>query len=68
MTVVSAMAVTGEGKDRYRATVRELLLMPRDTDIPGWDVALGWQGSAVVRRQAAATDNAMAGRTPSSPG
>jgi hypothetical protein len=62
------MAVTGEGKDRYRATVRELLLMPRDTDIPGWDVALGWQGSAVVRRQAAATDNAMASRTPSSPG
>ena len=54
------MTVTGEGKDRYRATVRELLLMPRDTDIPGWDVALGWQGSAVVRRQAAVTDNSMA--------
>jgi hypothetical protein len=54
------MAVTGEGKDRYRATVRELLLMPRDTGIPGWDVAPGWQGSAVVRRQAAATDNSMA--------
>jgi len=40
--VVPAMAVTGEGKDRYRATVRELLLMPRDTDIPGWEAVPGW--------------------------
>jgi hypothetical protein len=36
------MTVTGEGKDRYRATVRELLLMPRDIDIPGWGAVPGW--------------------------
>jgi hypothetical protein len=50
------MVVTGEGKDRYGATTREPLLMPRYTHIPGWVVVPGWQGPAVVRRQAAARD------------
>jgi len=53
------MAVTGEGKDR-RATTREPLLMPRHPHTPGWAVVPGWQGPAVERRQAAATDPAMA--------
>jgi hypothetical protein len=35
------VAVTGEGKGRYRATIRELLLMPRYEDIPGWVVGAG---------------------------
>jgi hypothetical protein len=42
-------------------TAREPLLMPRHSRIPGWVVLLGWQGPAVERRQAAATDLAMAG-------
>ncbi len=50
------MAVTGEGKDRNRATIRKPLLMPRHPNIPGWVVLPGWQGPAVVRRQAAVTD------------
>ena len=53
------MAVTGEGKDR-RATTREPSLMPRHPHTPGWAVVPGWQGLAVERRQAAATDPAMA--------
>jgi hypothetical protein len=48
------MAVTGEGKDRNRATIREPLLMPRHEHIPGWAVVPGWQGPAAERRQAAA--------------
>src|SRR5690348_5223995 len=52
------MAATGEGKDRYRATTRKLLLMPRQVNIPGWVVSPGWQGLAVERRQAAAADGA----------
>jgi hypothetical protein len=35
--------------------------MPRHSHIPGWVVLPGWQGPAVERRQAAATDLAMAG-------
>ena len=54
------MAVTGAGKDRNRATIRKPLLMPRETDIPGWVAVPGWQGPAAERRQAAATDNSMA--------
>jgi len=50
------MAVTGEGKDRNRATIRKPLLMPRHPNIPGWVVLPGWQGPAVVRRQVAVTD------------
>jgi hypothetical protein len=57
--VAPAMAVTGEGKDR-RATTREPLLMPRHYDTPGWAAVPGWQGLAVERRQAAATDLVMA--------
>jgi hypothetical protein len=53
------MVVTGEGKDRNRATTRKLLLMPRQLDISGWNAVPGWQGSAVVRRQAATTDPSM---------
>ena len=53
-----AMAATGEGKDRYRATTRKLLLMPRQVHTPGWVVSPGWQGPAVERRQAAAADGA----------
>ncbi len=56
--VVPTMAVTGEGKDQW-ATTRKLLLMPRQNDIPGWVAVPGWQGPAVERRQAAATDNSM---------
>ena len=52
------MVVTGEGKDRYRATTRKLLLMPRQVHTPGWVVSPGWQGPAVERRQAAAADGA----------
>jgi hypothetical protein len=36
------------------------LLMPRNRNIPGWVVGPGCQGSAVERRQAAATDYSMA--------
>jgi hypothetical protein len=35
--------------------------MPRHPRIPGWVVLPGWQGPAVERRQAAATDLTMAG-------
>ena len=52
------MVATGEGKDRYRATTRELLLMPRQVHAPGWAVSPGWQGPAAERRQAAAADGA----------
>ncbi len=55
---VPTVAVTGEGKDRW-ATNRKLLPMPRQNDIPGWVAVPGWQGPAVERRQAAATDNPM---------
>ena len=34
--------------------------MPRHSRVPGWVVVPGWQGPAVERRQAAATDGAMA--------
>src|SRR5216684_3440684 len=53
-----AMVATGKGKDRYRATTRKLLLMPRQVHAPGWVVSPGWQGPAVERRQAAAVDGA----------
>src|SRR6266849_3228228 len=56
-----AMVATGEGKDRYRATTRKLLLMPRHVHTPGWVVLPGWQGPAAERRQAAAADAPMAG-------
>ena len=52
------MVATGKGKDRYRATTRKLLLMPRQVHTPGWVVSPGWQGPAVERRQAAAADGA----------
>jgi hypothetical protein len=52
------MVATGEGKDRYRATIRELLLMPRQVHAPGWVVSPGCQGPAAERRQAAAADGA----------
>jgi hypothetical protein len=42
------------------ATAREPLLMPRHFHSPGWVALPGWQGPAVERRQAAATDPAMA--------
>src|SRR6266436_7697918 len=42
--VVPVVAATGAGKDR-RATVREPLLMPRHTDIPGWVAVPGWVGT-----------------------
>src|SRR5258707_13585042 len=57
------MAATGEGKDRYRATTRKLLLMPRQVHTSGWVVSPGWQGPAVERRQAAAADGARPGST-----
>src|SRR5450755_838099 len=60
-TAVPAMAATGQGKDRYRATTRELLPMPRHVHTPGWVVSPGWQGPAAERRQAAAADAPMAG-------
>lgn len=53
------MVATGQGKDRYGATTRKLSQMPRQLDIPGWVAGAGWQGSAVVRRQAATTEAAM---------
>jgi hypothetical protein len=59
-TAAPVMAVTGAGKDRNGATIRKPLLMPRDTDIPGWVAVPGWQGPAAERRRAAATDNSMA--------
>ena len=48
----------GEGPEW--AIIREPLLMPRYTDIPGWVAVPGWQGPAAGRRQAAATDHPMA--------
>ena len=57
---VPAMAATGEGKDRNRATTRKLSQMPRHAHIPGWAVVPGCYGPAVERRQAAATDRTMA--------
>jgi hypothetical protein len=36
-------------------------MMPRQRDIPGWEVVPGWQGPAVVRRQATVTDHQVAG-------
>jgi hypothetical protein len=36
-------------------------MMPRQRDIPGWDVVPGWQGPAVERRQATVTDHLMTG-------
>jgi len=44
------------------ATTREPSLMPRQVNTPGWVVVPGWQGPAVVRRQAAATELSMASR------
>src|SRR5258707_12684006 len=58
---VPARVATGEGKDRYRATTRKLLLMPRHVRTPGWVVSPGWQGPAAERRQAAAADAPTAG-------
>jgi hypothetical protein len=53
------MATTGAGKGRYGATSGKLSQMLRHANIPGWVVVLGWQGSAVERRQAATTDVSM---------
>ena len=58
---VPAKVATGEGKDRYRATTRKLLLMPRHVRTPGWVASPGWQGPAAERRQAAAADAPTAG-------